>query len=146
MSKFFKVKKAKKELSNFTVIIRRNVDDEVVDINECGTQQEAEEIYNNMLSNLDNDCYISINKLVDNKNYEEIKNSSLIEKKAFDVDYANVRKYTNKILELMDDGILDPRTVAESCLSYMSEDMVKDMSITEGYAEDYMQDEDEDEE
>lgn len=143
MSKFFKVKKAEKELSNFTVTIRRNVDDEVVDINECYTQQEAEEIYNNMLSNLDNDCYISINKLVDNKNYEEIKNSSLIEKKAFDIDYVNVRKYTNKILELMDDGILDPRTVVESCLSYMSEDMVKDMAITEGYVEDYMQDDEE---
>lgn len=143
MNKFFKIKKAKNELPNFTVTIRKNSDDEVVDINECSTQQEAEETYKYMLSNLDDDCYISINKLVDNKNYEEIKNSSLIEKKAFDIDYANVRKYTNKILELMDDGILDPRTVAESCLSYMSEDMVKDMAITEGYAEDYMQDDEE---
>lgn len=70
-----------------------------------------------------------------------------VKKADFSVDYVNVRKYTNKMLELMDDGTLDPRKVAESCLSYMSEDMVKDMAITEGYAEDYMQDEeDEDDE
>lgn len=37
------------------------------------------------------------------------------------------RKYTNHLLELMDEGILDPKTVAQMALIYMSEDDVADM-------------------
>ena len=39
----------------------------------------------------------------------------------------NSRKATTKILEAMDAGTLDPKTVAEACLTYMSEDDVSDM-------------------
>jgi hypothetical protein len=31
------------------------------------------------------------------------------------------RKVTNQILELIEEGVLDPQTVVEACLSYMSE-------------------------
>ena len=41
---------------------------------------------------------------------------------------ANVRKATVAILELMDEGALDPRVLAEACLSYMSEADVADMA------------------
>jgi hypothetical protein len=39
----------------------------------------------------------------------------------------NVREWTNKVGEAMDEGLLDPRAVADMCLSYMSEDDVQDM-------------------
>lgn len=38
-----------------------------------------------------------------------------------------MRKYTNKLLELLDEGIISHKTVAEMCLSYMSEYEVEDM-------------------
>ena len=38
------------------------------------------------------------------------------------------RQATNKILEMVDDGILDKDTVIMSCLKYMSEDDVADMA------------------
>ena len=38
------------------------------------------------------------------------------------------RKVTNQILELVEDGILDPQAVMEACLKYMSEDDVADMA------------------
>ena len=37
------------------------------------------------------------------------------------------RKYTNKLLEMIDDGLIDPEIVMTACLKYMSEDDVKDM-------------------
>jgi len=38
------------------------------------------------------------------------------------------RKVTNQLLELVEDGILDPQAVMEACLTYMSEDDVADMA------------------
>lgn len=38
------------------------------------------------------------------------------------------RKITNKILELVDDGVLDARTALLAALCYMSEDDVADMA------------------
>ena len=40
----------------------------------------------------------------------------------------NVRKATNKILDMVDEGILDKDMVIMSCLKYMSEDDVADMA------------------
>jgi hypothetical protein len=37
------------------------------------------------------------------------------------------REYTSAVLEALDQHLLDPRTVAEMCLSYMSESEVRDM-------------------
>ena len=39
----------------------------------------------------------------------------------------NVRQATDKILEMVEEGILDKDMVIMSCLKYMSEDDVKDM-------------------
>ena len=38
-----------------------------------------------------------------------------------------LREYTNKLMEAMDNGSIDPKDVAEMCLMYMSERGVKDM-------------------
>lgn len=38
-----------------------------------------------------------------------------------------MRVYTNMLLELVEDGMLDKDTVIMACLKYMSEDDVKDM-------------------
>lgn len=38
------------------------------------------------------------------------------------------RIYTNKLLELVDDGVLDAKHVLLCCLKYMSEDAVRDMT------------------
>lgn len=37
------------------------------------------------------------------------------------------RKYTNKLMEMLDEEILDKDTVILACIKYMSEDEVKDM-------------------
>ena len=41
---------------------------------------------------------------------------------------SNVRKYTNKVLELASEGIISWEDVARSALSWMSEDDVKEMA------------------
>ena len=57
-----------------------------------------------------------------------------------------MRDATNKILEMVEEGILDPTAVLKSCLVYMSEYDVADMAESEGYisAEDDEDDEDDD--
>lgn len=39
----------------------------------------------------------------------------------------DVRKTTNKVLEMVDEGLLNPRDVLLMCLKWMSEDDVKEM-------------------
>ena len=39
----------------------------------------------------------------------------------------NVREYTNKILEAVEEGILSKDLIINACLKYMSEDDVKDL-------------------
>jgi len=51
-----------------------------------------------------------------------------------------MRKYTTSLLEMMDDGVMDAKFIAEMCLAYMSEDDVKDMMR----GNDLLVDEDED--
>ena len=41
---------------------------------------------------------------------------------------SDVRKATNKILEMVEEGVLDKDMVIMSCLNYMSEDDVADMA------------------
>lgn len=41
---------------------------------------------------------------------------------------SNTRKVTNKLVEMMEEGILDPQVLATACLSYMSEADVEDMA------------------
>jgi hypothetical protein len=53
---------------------------------------------------------------------------------------ADMRKYTIKLMEMMDEGLITAETVAEMALAYMSEDDVKDMCR----ANDILDEEDED--
>jgi hypothetical protein len=39
----------------------------------------------------------------------------------------NVRQFSCRLLELIDEGLLDPTSVVEMCVNYMSEADVKDM-------------------
>lgn len=39
-----------------------------------------------------------------------------------------VRQYTNLILEMVEDGILEKDWVIQACLKYMSDDQVRDMA------------------
>ena len=39
-----------------------------------------------------------------------------------------VKESTSLLIEMMDDGALSSRSLAEACLSYMSEDEVEDMA------------------
>ena len=52
-----------------------------------------------------------------------------------------MRTQTNRLWEMMDNGEIDARAVAEMALSYMSEDDVADMML----ANDLVEDEEEDE-
>lgn len=47
-----------------------------------------------------------------------------------------MRDTTNKILEMIDEGLLDARTVASACLKYMSEDEVTEMASMNEFLED----------
>ena len=38
-----------------------------------------------------------------------------------------MREYTNRLLEMIEEDMIDPVLVVEMCLNYMSEDDVKDM-------------------
>lgn len=51
------------------------------------------------------------------------------------------RETTNKLLEMVDEGLLDARTLALACLKYMSEDDVKDMA----HANEFLEEEEEEE-
>ena len=51
------------------------------------------------------------------------------------------REYTSRLLEMVEDGMLDKDTVIMACVKYMSEDDVKDMME----ANEFILEEDEDE-
>ena len=44
-----------------------------------------------------------------------------------------VRKYTNMVLEMVDEGVLDKDVVIMACLKYMSEAEVRDMAEANGF-------------
>ncbi len=57
-----------------------------------------------------------------------------------------MREATNRILELVEEGLLDRDTVIMACLKYMSEDDVADMAHSNEFFLDEDEDEEEDEE
>jgi hypothetical protein len=57
-----------------------------------------------------------------------------------------IRKATTKILEMVDEGLLDARKVLAVALDYMSEADVVDLASCEGYIEDEEEDEPEEDE
>jgi hypothetical protein len=64
--------------------------------------------------------------------------------------YAGTRQATNRLLEMIEEGLLDRDMVIMACVKYMSEDDVADMchanEIPLGLGKDNFIDEDEDEE
>ena len=54
------------------------------------------------------------------------------------------RKATNRLLDMVNDGVFDPYDALLACLSYMSEDEVADMCHSNGYFEDDDEEEDAD--
>jgi len=55
-----------------------------------------------------------------------------------------VRQATDKILEMVEEGILDKDTVIMSCLKYMSEDDVADMAHSNEFFNNDEEDDDDD--
>lgn len=56
------------------------------------------------------------------------------------------RQYTNKLLEMVEEGLLDRDSVIMACVKYMSEDEVRDMMHANEFIEDEEENEDEAEE
>ena len=54
------------------------------------------------------------------------------------------RKYTNMLLEMIEDGLLDRDTVIMACVKFMSEDEVQDMMEANEFIPEQFEDEDED--
>lgn len=46
------------------------------------------------------------------------------------------RQYTNKLLEMVEEGLLDRDSVIMACVKYMSEDEVRDMMHSNEFIED----------
>lgn len=44
-----------------------------------------------------------------------------------DLSHSDIRATTNKLLEMIDEGLLNPRDAVIMCLKWMSEDNVKEM-------------------
>jgi hypothetical protein len=57
-----------------------------------------------------------------------------------------MRKQTNKLIDMMDEGLISAQAVADMCLAYMSEDDVADMMLANDIIEDEADEELEDEE
>ena len=51
------------------------------------------------------------------------------------------RQETNRLLEMIDDGVLDPKAVVTMCVKYMSEDDVADMMDCNELSERFDEDE-----
>lgn len=45
----------------------------------------------------------------------------------------DVRRQTNRLLEMAHDGVISWQSLAEAALEYMSEDEVADMAISDGF-------------
>ena len=54
------------------------------------------------------------------------------------------RKYTNMLLEMIEDGLLDRDTVIMACVKFMSEAEVQDMMEANEFIPEQFEDEDED--
>lgn len=61
------------------------------------------------------------------------------------MSYAKVREATCKMLDMMDEGLINPRDVADMCLSWMSESSVHEMMLANDLVIDDEDDEGEDE-
>jgi len=57
--------------------------------------------------------------------------------------YAKIRPATTRMLDMMDEGLLDPRAVAEMCLSWLSESSVHEMMLANDLVEDEADEEEE---
>jgi hypothetical protein len=57
-----------------------------------------------------------------------------------------IRQYTNKLLEMIDDGLLDKDQVIQAFCSYMSESDVQDMMESNEMVDSEEEEEDEEEE
>jgi hypothetical protein len=55
-----------------------------------------------------------------------------------------MREYTNKLLEMIEDGLLDKDQVIMACVKYMSEADVQDMMECNGFIEEEEEEEDDD--
>ena len=57
--------------------------------------------------------------------------------------YAKIRPATTRMLEMMDEGMIDPRAVADMCLSWLSESSVHEMMLANDLVEDEAEEEEE---
>jgi hypothetical protein len=55
------------------------------------------------------------------------------------------REYTSKLLDMIEDGLLDRDTVIMACVKYMSESDVQDMMEANEFIEEQYEDEEEEE-
>ena len=58
----------------------------------------------------------------------------------------NVRKATNKVIEMAEEGVLSWEAIARAALDYMSEDEVADMAWYNGFIEDEDEEDEEEDE
>lgn len=52
------------------------------------------------------------------------------------------RKFTKKLIEMMEEGSVDPEVVARAALNYMSESDVEEMALDEGFVEEDLDEDD----
>jgi hypothetical protein len=57
-------------------------------------------------------------------------------------DHRKVRPATNRLIDMMDEGLIDARAVADMALSWLSEDDVHQMMLANDLVEDAAEEED----
>ena len=60
-------------------------------------------------------------------------------------NHRQTRPATNKLIDMMDEGLIDPRAVADMCLSWLSESSVHEMMLANDLVEDEAEDDEEEE-
>lgn len=61
-------------------------------------------------------------------------------------DHRKVRPATNRLIDMMDEGLIDARAVADMALSWLSESSVHEMMLANDLVEDEAEDEEPEEE
>ena len=136
---------SKEAIDTVDIAVDNVVDNFIIDISNLAQQiQSLNKGYSASLAAEDagHPTSIEVDKVLNN--LRKALKANLLANGSIDEAYDtyNAREYTNKLLELVDEGTLDARDLALAALNYMSEDEVKDMARTNDFISDDKEDED----
>lgn len=119
----------------YSIVTSDLIDGEILAGNKNVVKTEGKSLSEKFIkfdSESDKEDYIMTHNLKINKDYKN-KGPVAIELLK---ESADIRNYTTKLLDDCEMGVISWESVARECLSYMSEDDVKDMAVSAGFIDD----------